>query len=286
MKHGYSLFIIIFAALLALLFLETVSSPARTVSGPVSRVVSLSSSLTDQVYDLGAADLLVGVTMFNPGYRGNAAVVGSYVQPDMERIISLRPDIVLVSDEDSIQTSALADRFGLRYFRSARVFNFNDICAGYLQLAELIGKDKYGKRMVESYKRRLELVKKPSHAPRVVFLVSAKPLITVSGNSYINSIIESAGGINIFKNENTAYPILSMESLLMCGPDALITMSIADSDYMRHMLKGYRHVRFSRSNNIFAAGDTSIPYYSPGRYVEAVEKISSLFAEIKCEETD
>lgn len=286
MKHGYSLFIIIFAALLALLFLVTGSSPARSGNGPVSRIVSLSSSLTDQVYDLGGADLLVGVTMFNPGYRGDAAVVGSYVQPDMERIISLRPDIVLVSDEDSIQTSALADRFGLRYFRSGRVFNFDDICAGYLQLAELTGKDKYGKRMVESYRRRLELVKKPAHSPRIVFLVSAKPLITVSGNSYINSIIESAGGINIFKNENTAYPILSMESLLMSSPDAVITMSIADMACMRDMLKDYRHVSFSLNNNIFASGDASIPYYSPGRYVEAVEKISSLFAEIKREETD
>ncbi|HPS57410.1 MAG TPA: helical backbone metal receptor [Spirochaetota bacterium] len=286
MKPFYNLFIIIFIILLSMLFLVTGSSPARTGSGPVKRIVSLSSSLTDQVNDLGAADLLVGVTMFNPGYRGNAAVVGSYVQPDMERIISLRPDIVLVSDEDSIQTSALADRFGLRYYRSGRVFNFDDICAGYLQLADLIGKDKYGKRMVESYRERLEVIKKPGHAPRIVFLVSAKPLITVSGNSYINSIIESAGGRNIFKNENTAYPILSMESLLMSSPDAVITMSIADRDFMRDMLKGYRHVRFSRNNNIFAAGDTSIPYYSPGRYVEAVEKISSLFAEINCEEMD
>lgn len=257
------------------------TTPARRAGGTVNRIVSLSSSLTDQVNDLGAADMLVGVTMFNPVYKGPAAIVGSYVQPDMEKIISLRPNIVLVSDEDSIQTSMLADRFGLRYYRSARVYSFDDICAGYVQLAGLIGKDNFALQQVKSYKERIALVKRPAHAPRIVFLVSAKPLITVSANSYINSIIESAGGINIFKNENTAYPILSMESLLLCNPDAVITMMENDRDYIMDMLKRYRHVRFSRNNNIFATGDSSIPYYSPARYVEAVEKISSIFAGIR-----
>ena len=281
MKSGYNLFIIIFAVLLTMLLFTSGTTPARRAGGTVNRIVSLSSSLTDQVNDLGAADMLVGVTMFNPMYKGHAAVVGSYVQPDMEKIISLRPHIVLVSDEDSIQTSLLADRFGLRYYRSARVFNFDDICAGYVQLAGLIGKENFALQQVESYRGRIGSVKKPAHAPRIVFLVSAKPLITVSANSYINSIIESAGGINIFKNENTAYPILSMESLLLCNPDAVITMMENDRDYIMEMLKAYRHIRFSRNNNIFATGDSSIPYYSPARYVEAVEKISSIFAGIR-----
>lgn len=281
MKSGYNLFIVIFILLLVLLFSVTGNIPARTAEGRVSRIVSLSSSLTDQVNDLGAGDLLVGVTMFNPVYSGGAVLVGSYVRPDMEKIINLRPDIVLVSDEDSIQTSVIAGRFGLRYFRSGRVFCFDDICEGYLRLARMLGRGGYGESRIKSCRERLEAVSRPALAPRIVFLVSAKPLITVSGNSYINSIIKSAGGINLFESGKTAYPILSLESLVMCDPDAVITMSAADRDYLRVVLGGYKRVRFSRSNNIFAAGDGSIPYYSPPRYVEAVEKFASLFAEIK-----
>lgn len=280
MKSVYNLYIVIFIILLCILVSVTGGSSARKSTGPVNRVVSLSSSLTDQVNDLDAAGLLVGVTMFNPVYNGDAEIVGSYVQPDMEKIIRLRPDIVLVSDEDSIQTSMLADRFGLRYFRSGRVFGFDDICDNYLQLARILGIGSRGGQKVKSYRERLEAVRKPAVPPRIVFLVSARPLITVSGKSYINSIVKSAGGINIFENENTAYPILSMESLIMCNPDAVITMMNSDREYLFDMLKDYRHVRFSR-NNIFVSGDGSIPYYSPARYVEAVEKLASLFAEIK-----
>jgi len=280
---GYNIFIVIFIALLFLLFSVTGGSPARPGSGSIKRVVSLSSSLTDQVNDLGAADMLTGVTMFNPGYRGNAVVVGSYVRPDMERIIALRPDIVLVSDEDSIQNSGPALYFGLRFFRSGRAFNFDDICRGYMQLAGILGRGEYGEQRVELYRQRLELVKRPLRAPRVVFLVSVKPLITASGSSYINSIIESAGGINVFKNEKSAYPILGLESLLLADPDAVITMMEGDRDFLVTRLKDYSRVRFIRNNNIFSSGDGSIPYYTPGRYVEAVETISLLFAGIKYE---
>jgi iron complex transport system substrate-binding protein len=280
---GYYIFIVIFIALLFLLFSVTGGSPARSVSGSIKRVVSLSSSLTDQVNDLGAADRLVGITMFNPGYRGDAVVVGSYVRPDIERIISLRPDIVLVSDEDSIQHSGPAQHFGLRFFRSGRVFNFDDICRSYVQLAGILGRGNYGEQRVELYRQRLELVKRPPGAPRVVFLISVKPMITVSGNSYINSIIESAGGINVFKNEESAYPILGMESLLLADPDAVITMLEGDRDFLAAILKKYSRARFIRNNNIFSSGDGSIPYHAPGRYVEAVETVSSLLVGIKYE---
>jgi ABC-type Fe3+-hydroxamate transport system substrate-binding protein len=108
-------------------------------------------------------------------------------------------------------------------------------------------------------------------------------MITVSGNSYINSIIESAGGINVFKNEESAYPILGMESLLLADPDAVITMLEGDRDFLAAILKKYSRARFIRNNNIFSSGDGSIPYHAPGRYVEAVETVSSLLVGIKYE---
>ena len=281
MKSGYYSFCIIFIILLCLLAFATGGSPVRQAGPAIGRIVSLSPSLTDQVDDLGASDMLAGVTMFNPEYRGNAEVLGSYVSPDIERIIRLRPDIVLVSDEDSIQTSLLAGRFGLRCFRFGRVFSFEDICLNYMELAGLIGRSGYGRRKLESYRARLGRIKKPERIPRVVFLVSARPLITVSGGSYINSIINFSGGQNLFEGETGPYPILSVESLVTRDPDAVITMNIGDRDYITHIFKDYRHLRFARKNNIFAAGDSSIPYYSPERYVESVEQFSAIFSEIK-----
>ena len=114
-----------------------------------------------------------------------------------------------------------------------------------------------------------------------MFLVSVRPLITVSGESYINSIIEDAGGVNLFHDENTPYPILSLEYLLMADPDAVVTMNADDRDYLASMLEDYGGARFVRLSNIFATGDGSVPYYSPERYVESVEKFALIFRGIK-----
>lgn len=246
------------------------------------RIISLSPSVTRCIIDLGAADLLAGVTDYTLHPELKVESVGAYISPNMEKIIRLKPDLVLVSEEDRyIQKLPLLEKFGLRIEVLGRNRGFDSLCENYRRLAEITGMSKTAEVKIAEYSNRISRIVRPETPPRIVFLVSVKPLVTVSGKSHISSIIADAGGSNPFAGADTPYPILSLESLLLSGADALILMTMGYDFDINSVLSGYRNADFIRKGNVFVVGEENIPYYTPGDYTISVEKISSLINMIK-----
>ena len=113
-----------------------------------------------------------------------------------------------------------------------------------------------------------------AHAP---FVQTADDPALIAA-SYISSIISAAGGKNLFASEKNPYPILNMEALIMTDPDLILVMNSVDKDYLCEVLKDFPSAGFVRKKNIFVTGDTTVPYYSPGKYVESVELIAKIIA--------
>jgi len=246
------------------------------------RIISLSPSITRCIIDLGAADLLAGVTDYTLHPELQVESVGAYISPNMEKIIRLKPDLVLVSEEDTyIQKLPLLEKFGLRIEVFGRNRGFDSICENYRRLAAIAGMSKIAEVKIAEYRNRISRITRLESPPRIVFLVSVKPLVTVSGGSHISSIIADAGGSNPFADAVTPYPILSLESLLLSGADALIIMTIGYDYDINSVLSGFKNADFIRKGNIFTVGEENIPYYTPRDYTISVEKISSLINMIK-----
>ena len=107
----------------------------------VKRIISLSPSITGQIIDLGAEDNIVGVTPYHPPLKRDVPLVGTYISPSIEKIISLKPDIILLSEEDGeIQRDSFFEKFGLKYYRFGRNSDFQSICGNYYLLGEMIGR--------------------------------------------------------------------------------------------------------------------------------------------------
>lgn len=248
---------------------------------PVTRIISLSPSLTGQIIDLGSEDKLVGVTPYHPPLKKDLPHVGTFISPSIEKIILLKPDIIFCSEEDGdVQKNDFFKKSGLRYYRFKRNRDYKSICDNYLVLAGIIGKRDYGEKQVDLYSARLDKIKKSRVDVNVAFLVSAKPLITVSKLSYISGIIRDAGGINVFAETEHPYPILTVESLVTKNPDIVIVMNKGDDIFLFNNLKDFKTVNFIIRKNIFVAGDDIIPYYSPKDYILAVEKISEILTQM------
>ena len=246
-------------------------------NSPVTRIISLSPSITGQIIDLGSEDYLAGVTPHHPPLKKNLPLVGTFINPSLERIISLKPDIIFCSEEDGdVQSNDFFKKFGLKYYKFNRNTDFKSICDNYLILAGIIGKKEYGEKQVDFYSDRLNRIKKDKTNVKVAFLVSVKPLITVSKLSYITNIIRDAGGSNVFSEAKNPYPILTVESLVIKNPDVVIIMNKGEDSYLFNQLKGFKTLNFIIKKNIFVAGDDVIPYYSPKEYILAVEKISEI----------
>ncbi len=246
------------------------------------RIISLSPSITREIIDLGAGELLVGVTDYTLHPELQVESVGTYMSPSLEKIIRLKPDLVIISEEDKyIQKVPLIENFGVRIEAIGRNIDFESMCKNYKYIAGIIGKTETADLKIAGYTKRIEKIRKPDNPPRILFLVSVKPLVTVSGGSHISSIIIDAGGVNVFSKADTPYPILSLESLLLSGADALIVMNMGYDSHINSLLSGYRNVGFIRNGNVFVTGDENIPYYTPEDYTISVEKVASLIKMIK-----
>ena len=250
------------------------------------KIVSLSPSVTSQIIDLGAEDHLAGVTPYCPINKKNIAIVGTYINPSIETIILLKPDIVFMSEEDSdIQRDNFFKKFGLKYYKFGRNDSFESICDNYRKLSDILGKRAHAEKKINSYIDRLNIIKRRGesmYSPiKTAFLISVKPLITISGQSYISDIIHKSGGTNIFKDLKNPYPILTLEALVIKQPDAVIVMNPGDELYLTEKLKDFQSIEFVNKKNIFALGDENIPYYTPKDYVISVEKIYEILNHVK-----
>ncbi len=251
----------------------------RNIDRPVERIISLSPSITGQLIDLGAEDKIVGVTPYHPPLKKEVPLVGTYITPSIEKIVTLKPDMIFLSEEDGdIQRNSFFEKFGLKYHRFGRNRDFKSICNNYTILAGIIGKSETARSRIGYYESRLKKIKRDGAELRVAFLISVKPLITISKLSHISDVIRNAGGVNVFDELDNPYPILTIESLIMKNPHVVIVMSPGDDVYLYHQLRDFTKVDFINKKNVFVSGDENIPYYSPKEYILSVEKISGILS--------
>jgi len=201
-------------------------------ANPPQRIVSTTPSITEILYALGLGDRVVGVTRFcrYPPEAMLKPKIGDYINPDLEAIAALRPDLVVV------QTNPvrLAERLNALHLRTLEV-DQQDIAgiddsiraigaaAGVsLRADQLIAKIRAGLDEVRARSAKLQ-------APRVMFVVGRASgrldgLVVVGRASYLNDVIRIAGGENIFRDAAAAYPQVSMEEVLARNPEVILDM--------------------------------------------------------------
>ncbi len=259
-------------------------------AGKVGRIVSLSPSLTRQIVDLDGGNLLVGVTSYD-GYRSEGAeVVGTLLQPNIERILTLEPDIVLYSGEDGpVQNLKRLGWAGTRTRRFERNRDFSDICKNYIALGALLEREDLARQKANEYRARLELLTRGARAgsarrPLVTFFLSCRPLIAASAESFIGRVIVDAGGIPAYSGAGMPYPLVSIESLVAADPDLIICMTGEDDlrDFIR-ALSAFGSMKAVARRAIYLIDPDTVPFYTPGDYVKSVTKVSALIARVPVE---
>jgi iron complex transport system substrate-binding protein len=264
------------------------------VSGPIEvgtesaprRVVSLSPSITREIVDLGEADIIIGVTSFD-GYRGDGVeIIGTLVSPNIEKILSLRPDCVLYSAEDGlVQSIDQLVGAGIAMERFSRNRSFEDICRNYVILGRLLHIEPGARKKISDYKACLERLKnrlvlggsRKEARPLVAMFVSHHPLMAVSADSYIGQIIRDAGGVCAYAGAGRPFPLVSFESLIELDPDYVISVVDVKDEFSKK-LRGFGVLSCVRNQGIYTISPDSVSYYTPADYLRSVEIIGSLIA--------
>ncbi len=219
----------------------------RAISVPlrIDRFVSLAPNLTEIVYAIGAGERLVGNTTYcdYPAEARQVEKVGDTLHPSIERIIALRPQVVLVSTASQLEafTKQLNDQRIAVYVTDPH--DLEGVFRSIANLGELLNQTSATQTLLIDLRSRSSAVENAvkSATPVTVFYqVSARPLYTAGRDSFVTDLIKRAGGKSVSAEVPGAWPRYSAESALAARPEAIIlptggSMGDANSTVDEHL---------------------------------------------------
>jgi iron complex transport system substrate-binding protein len=191
------------------------------------RLVSLAPSITETVYALGRGEWLVGVTAvcdYPPPARA-LPKVGGIAAPNLEQIVRLRPDVVFATAEgNSRDLLDQLERVGLATF-ALRPDSYAGVLESILAVGRALAADQPARRVVDELERSVRLVRElvsGQSRPRVLYLIWADPLIAAGATTYLDDLLELAGGRNIVWERTGSYPRLDWEQVVGRAPEVIL----------------------------------------------------------------
>jgi ABC-type Fe3+-hydroxamate transport system substrate-binding protein len=190
------------------------------------RVISLSPRLTSSIYLLGADEKLIANTIFctTPEEANTKEKIGDLVNINLEKILRLKPDLVLVSPLAKKKKIQKLNQLGIKTEFFPQPKTYQQLTEQFLKLGALVGKLQKATDINIMMKKEIQKLSRTTHRkqPKVFFQVGSNPLFTITKSSYLNDYIELAGGINVAKNaRNGQY---SKEAVIKSNPDIIFIM--------------------------------------------------------------
>jgi len=193
---------------------------------PVKRVVTLAPSLTDTVLALGAGDRLVGVSRFDERPEVKSLPrVGGFVDPSVEAVLALKPDLVLVQpgpgNQQPVEKMAeLGAPVLLLPLHSVA-----QVLVAIRETGKALGREAEGQVLAERIEQARAGVHERAKAlphPRVLFVYGWEPLVVAGPGSFADELLRDAGGVNAAERATSPYPVYSVESALRARADVVV----------------------------------------------------------------
>ncbi|HYL61746.1 MAG TPA: cobalamin-binding protein [Candidatus Methylomirabilis sp.] len=264
-------------------FKDVTDEVGRTVRvpQPVLRIVSLAPSLTETIYALGLQERLVGDTDYcdYPPDAQKKPKVGGAINPSLEQIATLRPDLVLVTKSlNRFETVHALSDLGIPSY-ATDPHTVQEIISSTERLADVLGASQAGKALGVELEQHLSgLQQRLSGLPprRVLFIVWSEPLISVGQNTFIADALRHAGAVSIVESSQD-WPQMNLEEVVRLQPDYLV-FAASHSDGAQNdfealaQLPGWRGLEAVRRRR-FAVISDAVNRPAP-RIVSAIEELA------------
>jgi len=267
---------VILALCLAVIYVFVVCGLSFCDSYP-QRIVSLGPSITEQLYSLEGQDRLIGCTIYcnRPKEAASKEKIGTVIEINLEKIVSLKPDLVIATALTNSKAIKKLRGLGLKVITFASPENFAGLCNQYIELARIIGKQEQAEKLIDQVNDRVSAIrKKVGNLPKLkVFVqVGAKPLVTITERSFINDFIEFAGCINVALGATTG--LYSREEVLKKNPDIIliVTMGIA-GEKEKEIWERYDIIKAVQNNKIYIIDSDKVCSPSPLSFVQTLDEL-------------
>src|SRR5579863_1519123 len=246
------------------------------------RLISLAPSITETIYALGLGDRLVGDTDYCD-YPPEAKLkphVGAVLNPSLEKIVSLKPDLVLgIVEANRRETADQLERLQIPLY-GLTAHSLDDVLRMVRDLGEVLGEGSAAQALVASLDRRIEAVERRAAGlprPKVLFVTWYRPLITAGPHTFVADVIRRAGGASISDDLTDDWPHLSLEQVLARDPDIILfPRSEALSPELNEFsgLAGWKDLRAVKGHRLYFVSE-AIVHPSP-RLVDALEEVARI----------
>ncbi|MFM0214453.1 cobalamin-binding protein [Paraburkholderia strydomiana] len=199
-----------------------------TLPAPAQRVISLAPHVTELLYAAGGGAKIVGAVSYSdfPPQAQQLPRVGDNKSLDLERIVALKPDLIVVWRHGNAQRQL--DR--LRELHIPLFFSephhLDDVAVSLTKLGELLGTSSTADAAAAAYRRDIARLR-AQYADRpvvsVFYQVWDQPLMTLNGEHMVSDVIELCGGRNVFAKLQPLVPTVSTEAVLAANPQAIVT---------------------------------------------------------------
>ena len=231
---------------LVLLFLSVIAVPAQaitvqdfsgrevTLDQPAKRIVALAPHIVENLYSAGAGDKLVGVVSYSdfPDEAKNVPEVGSYNAFSLEQVLALNPDLVVMwGSGNGMQTLSTFEALGIPVYVS-ELRQLSDVPKSIRNLSQLAGTPAIGEAEASRIETELNALQRRYGEKRslsVLYQIWNDPLQTVNGEHLISEIIALCGGHNVFGDASSLAPRVSIESVLLRDPDAIVASGMGEA---------------------------------------------------------
>ena len=251
-----------------------------TVVAKPGRIVSLAPSHTEVLFALGLGGQIVGVTKYcdYPVEAKQKTQIGGYSDPSVEKIVSLKPDLVLA---DSLHKTIVEQLESLKIPVLAIEAKTIDAIPGLIEtIGKASGRAEEGRALAAAMRRDMDSIAArigglgERDRPRVYYELWHDPLMSVGPGSYLHDLITLAGGTNVMAAAKSPYPIASIEAILKSDPQVIIYCHGQQKKEDIAGRPGWGRLEAVKANKIVLFPDENIFMRSGPRIAEALKSLA------------
>ena len=247
-----------------------------------NRIVVLDPATVEMIYMLGAEDKIVGVANLErskvwPEEKvAKLESVGTFTKPSLERIITLKPDLVITSalTDDNLNNGIKSNNIEAKRIQANSI---EEIFTNFMEVAKMLGKENEANKIIAEKRAKLEEIKKIATGNKKgLFVMSASPLMVFGNDNLPNDIMKLLNIKNIAENQKGRNPIVTPEFIIKENPDIIITLLPNPSQIVATNPQ-LKNVNAIKNSKFIVVNSSQILRGSP-RTIDQIEEIAKAVA--------
>ncbi len=256
------------------------------MTSPPQRIISLAPNITEILFDLGLGEKVVGVTRYCdfPEKALKKEKIGGVIDLNLEKTIALNPDLIIGFRGNPLRIIERIRSLHLPLFVLEMGTNLETVFIIIEKIGTITQKEKKAEILVESLKKRYNktqtALRDAQHEPRVFLSIHGTGLWTCGKGSFLNDLVEKAGGVNIAGNVPRKWLHYNREQLINDNPEVIIILSKSRREFskVKEWIKNEAHlkgIKAVETDRIYFLDENLATRPGP-RLIEALEELARI----------